>query len=65
VSHKPTHCPDCGTKLIAKCTHTGCNAHVDVYSRIVGYLRPVSTWNDGKKQEWSERKEFNIKEERE
>jgi len=32
----------------------------EVYSRIVGYLRPVQQWNDGKKQEFKERKEFKI-----
>ncbi len=30
----------------------------EVYSRIVGYLRPVQNWNDGKKQEFSERATF-------
>lgn len=34
----------------------------EVYSRIVGYLRPVQQWNLGKQQEFSERKEFKIKE---
>jgi len=33
----------------------------EVYSRIVGYLRPVSQWHDGKKREYKERKEFKIK----
>lgn len=32
----------------------------EVYSRIVGYLRPVQDWNEGKKQEHSERKTFTI-----
>jgi len=35
-------CPDCGTPT-------------EVYSRIVGYLRPVKTWNDGKQQEFKDR----------
>jgi hypothetical protein len=35
----------------------------EVYSRIVGYLRPVNQWNDGKKKEYEERKEYNISEE--
>lgn len=30
----------------------------EVYSRIVGYLRPVQAWNDGKKQEFGERVTF-------
>ncbi|MDD3292871.1 MAG: anaerobic ribonucleoside-triphosphate reductase [Candidatus Pacebacteria bacterium] len=32
----------------------------EVYSRVVGYLRPVSQWNEGKQQEFKERKEFKI-----
>ncbi len=35
-------CPDCG-------------AETEVFSRIVGYLRPVKTWNDGKQQEFKDR----------
>jgi anaerobic ribonucleoside-triphosphate reductase len=30
----------------------------EVYSRIVGYLRPVQAWNKGKRQEFLERKTF-------
>jgi len=33
----------------------------EVYSRIVGYLRPVSQWNAGKQEEFKERKEFKIR----
>jgi anaerobic ribonucleoside-triphosphate reductase len=29
-----------------------------VYSRIVGYIRPVSQWNKGKKQEFKDRKTY-------
>lgn len=32
----------------------------EVYSRVVGYLRPTSQWNDGKVAEWNERKEYKI-----
>ncbi len=35
------------------CPH--CGAETEVYSRIVGYLRPVRTWNDGKQQEFRDR----------
>jgi ribonucleoside-triphosphate reductase len=31
----------------------------EVYSRVVGYLRPVSQWNGGKKAEFKDRKVFN------
>jgi len=34
----------------------------EVWSRPVGYLRPVQHWNKGKQQEFKERKEFTIKE---
>ena len=34
----------------------------EVYSRIVGYYRPIQQWNIGKQQEFKERKEFKIKE---
>lgn len=30
----------------------------EVYSRIVGYLRPVADWNKGKQQEFLERKTY-------
>lgn len=43
-SHK---CPECGEEA-------------EVYSRIVGYLRPVGTWNDGKRQEFRERTPYAL-----
>jgi len=32
----------------------------EVYSRVVGYLRPVQQWNEGKVQEFQERENFKI-----
>lgn len=32
----------------------------EVYSRVVGYIRPISQWNVGKQAEWDDRKMFNI-----
>ena len=32
----------------------------EVYSRIVGYLRPIQQWNKGKQEEFGDRKEFKI-----
>jgi ribonucleoside-triphosphate reductase len=32
----------------------------EVYSRVVGYIRPVNQWNRGKKAEFSDRVEFSI-----
>ena len=45
LSGEQRRCPICG----AKC---------EVYSRVVGYLRPVDQWNDGKQAEFSMRKTF-------
>ena len=39
-----------------------CGAECEVYSRVVGYLRPVKQWNKGKKQEFKDRKIFKINE---
>ncbi len=38
-----------------------CGAKTEVYSRITGYYRPVQNWNDGKSQEFVDRKVYNIK----
>ena len=42
-------CPECGEEA-------------EVYSRITGYYRPVKNWNDGKAQEYKDRKVYNIDE---
>lgn len=47
-------CQDCYGKNPGLTNFRQC----EVYSRIVGYLRPVQQWNVGKRQEFSERKEF-------
>ncbi len=39
-----------------------CGADCEVYSRIVGYIRPVSQWNKGKQMEFQNRKTFEISE---
>lgn len=49
-------CPTCGKEMPATCPT--CGKEVDVYSRIVGYLRPVRLWNDGKQEEFRQRTEF-------
>lgn len=33
----------------------------EVWSRVVGYLRPTSRWNEGKSAEFDDRKMFNVK----
>jgi ribonucleoside-triphosphate reductase len=35
-----------------------CGAQCEVYSRVVGYLRPVDQWNDGKQAEFAIRRTF-------
>jgi len=35
----------------------------EVYSRVVGYLRPVANWNLGKKQEFADRVVYRVSEE--
>jgi ribonucleoside-triphosphate reductase len=33
----------------------------EVYSRVVGYFRPVQQWNKGKQEEFKDRREFELK----
>ena len=40
------------------CPH--CGKAAEVYSRITGYYRPVQNWNDGKSQEYRERREYDV-----
>jgi len=37
-----------------------CNDETEVYSRVVGYLRPIKQWNDGKQAEFSIRRPFKL-----
>ena len=37
-----------------------CNQETEVYSRVVGYLRPVKQWNDGKQAEFRMRRVFHV-----
>ncbi len=47
ISGEHFTCPTCGKKT-------------EVYSRITGYYRPVQNWNDGKSQEYKDRKVYNV-----
>ena len=40
------------------CPH--CGESAEVYSRITGYYRPVQNWNDGKSQEYQDRKTYQV-----
>lgn len=37
-----------------------CGKDCEVYSRVVGYYRPVRNWNEGKRKEFQDRKEFIV-----
>jgi len=37
-----------------------CGESMEVYSRIVGYYRPVQNWNKGKREEFGIRKTFKM-----
>ena len=50
------NCPRCGKTEIDTCPI--CGEPVAVYSRMVGYMRPIHMWNDGKKQEFEDRTEY-------
>ena len=38
-----------------------CGARTEVFSRVVGYLRPVTDWNEGKREEFSQRMTYKLK----
>ncbi|MFO7807410.1 MAG: ribonucleoside triphosphate reductase, partial [Candidatus Moraniibacteriota bacterium] len=44
-----------------KCPKCVIDQNCEVYSRIVGYIRPVKQWNIGKSQEYQDRKTFQVK----
>jgi len=47
LSGEVTHCPTCEAKT-------------EIYSRVVGYLRPVEQWNQGKQAEFSARSHYRV-----
>ena len=58
----PTYsvCKDHGYLTGEQFTCPHCGAKTEVYSRITGYYRPVQNWNDGKAQEYKDRKVYDI-----
>jgi ribonucleoside-triphosphate reductase len=58
----PTYsvCKDHGYLTGEQFTCPICGEKTEVYSRITGYYRPVQNWNDGKAQEFKDRKVYNI-----
>jgi len=53
-------CPDCGYIDGESFECPACGKSCEVYSRVVGYLRPVQQWNDGKKEEYKMRSVFKV-----
>ncbi|MDP8266177.1 MAG: ribonucleoside triphosphate reductase [Candidatus Aceula meridiana] len=53
-------CSNCGYIAGEHATCPKCQTDCEVYSRVVGYLRPVQQWNKGKKEEFSQRKTYRI-----
>ena len=58
----PTYsvCKDHGYLTGEQFTCPICGQKTEVYSRITGYYRPVQNWNDGKAQEYKDRRVYNI-----
>lgn len=53
-------CPACGYIPGEVQICNTCHLQTEVYSRVVGYLRPVQHWNEGKKEEFKERVTYKI-----
>ena len=57
-------CPECGGVLVKKEDHFTCGKckrifrPCEIYSRVVGYIRPVEQWHDGKQTEFKDRHTF-------
>ncbi|MBQ2627734.1 MAG: ribonucleoside triphosphate reductase [Eubacterium sp.] len=58
----PTYsiCKDHGYLTGEQYTCPICGGKTEVYSRITGYYRPVQNWNDGKAQEYKDRKVYDL-----
>jgi len=53
-------CPSHGYLAGEQRTCSICHRETEVYSRVVGYLRPVKQWNSGKLAEYGDRKTFRV-----
>jgi len=53
-------CPSHGYLSGEKETCPICMEACEIYSRVVGYLRPVKQWNLGKQEEYKERRVFSF-----
>ena len=55
-------CPNHGYVVGEQATCPECGEECEIYSRIVGYIRPVNQWNKGKQAEFKTRKTFKVEE---
>ena len=54
-------CPKCGNREVGAYTSCRkCNSPTDIYSRVIGYVRPLSKWSVGKQAEFWDRKYANF-----
>jgi len=53
-------CPSHGYLNGRQDTCSQCSQETEIYSRVVGYLRPVKQWNNGKQAEFEKRKTFKV-----
>ena len=53
-------CPTHGYLLGEQKRCPRCGAETEVYSRVVGYLRPVKQWNEGKQAEFAQRTHYQV-----
>ena len=49
IAGEQSACPRCGKKT-------------EIYSRVVGYIRPIQQWNEGKQNEFHQRKTYRVAE---
>ncbi len=54
-------CPNCGYIAGEHKFCDRCESQCEVYSRVVGYLRPVQQWNNGKQEEFHKRKTYTLR----
>jgi ribonucleoside-triphosphate reductase len=54
-------CPDHGYTPGEHWNCPVCGKSTEVFSRIVGYFRPIQNWNDGKREEFKDRLEYSEK----
>ena len=54
-------CPNHGYLVGERFKCPECGEDTEVYSRVVGYLRPVQNWNEGKREEFRQRLEYSEK----